>query len=201
MWGLTVLAPAASSPVSAAELRARLRLNDAAEDSALAEFLAAAVERFELDAGRPVLTTSYRQSLARWPGDGVIILGRGGVTSVTAVSSFAADGSPVAINPGSWRADLVTPPARVYLASPPTAITTAGGVPVSPVGFVEFTAGWSDPATVAPLVRTALMLLAGHWYENREAFKDSQSEIRQLPHGWQAVIDKYRLGISGDWGQ
>ena len=199
MYGVEVLA-AAAAPITAAALRGRLRLNDSAEDLDLDEFLAAAVERFETDTGRPVLATSYRQTLSKWP-CGPIVLGRGGVSAVSAVKRYLADGSTETLAADQWRADLVTPPARVALASTPAAVTTAAGIPVSPVGCVEFVAGWSTAAAVPKLVRTALMLLAAHWYENREAWRDSAFEMRELPDGWRAVVSRFKVGISGAWGQ
>lgn len=223
MYGIEVVTPPASAPVTAAELRAWLRLNDSAEDDVLAELLAGAVDLFESDAGRPVLSTVYRQHLTRWPFgaadrsgwygpggipgvlcDGIrvdwpgqVVLGRGGVTAVAGVYRRLADGSAEALS--GWTADLITPPARVSLAAAPAAVTTTAGVPVSPVGYVQYTAGWADAAAVPRLVRTAIRLLAAHWYQNREAHREGS--LAELPDGWRRVVDRYRTGITGDWGQ
>lgn len=193
MFAVEVVTPPAGVPITPEQLRTRLRLNDPAEDPELAEFLAAAVEQFELDTLRPVLATVYRQYLARWPA-GVIVLGRGGVSNVAAVRWYQPDGTLADIAAGDWHADIATPPPRVYLDQIPPGQS-------SPVGCVEFTAGWPDPAAVPPVVRIALMLLAGHWYENREAYRDSPFEMRTLPAGWWSVVNKFKLGIVGDWGQ
>jgi uncharacterized phiE125 gp8 family phage protein len=199
MYGVEVLAAAPAPPVTAAELRARLRLNDQAEDPDLDEFIAAAVEKFEHDThGQPVLATTYRQTLSAWP-CGPIVLGRGGITSVTAVKVYQADGSTVDLAADQWRADLVTPPARVYLAATPAAITTATGIPVSPVGAVEFVAGWPSIAAVPRMVKVALKLLAAHWYEHREAYREGKLE--ELPDGWRAVVAKFDTKLAGHWGQ
>src|SRR5262245_339843 len=193
MFAVFETIPPTGVPITAAELRTRLRLNEQGEDAELDEFLASAVEQFELDALRPVLATGYRQDLSRWPA-GVVICGRGGVPSITAVRRYPADGTTESLDPAAWHADISTPPARVYLDSiPPTEH--------SPVGCVEFTAGWPDPAAVPAVVRTALMLLAGHWYENREAYRDSPFDMHALPAGWWSVVNKFKLGLSGDWGQ
>lgn len=226
MYGIEVITPPASVPVTAAELRGRLRLNDTAEDGVLTELLAAAVELFEEDTHRPVLVTAYRQHLSRWPwsvcfGPGVpppadpvaylpvipgggpaiapgrIALARGGVTTVTAVYRRLADGSAEEVE--DWTADLWCPPARVILAAVPDPVTTAAGVPISPVGYVDYTAGWSSPAAVPQMVRTALMLIAAHWYEHRESY--TEKDLGELPAGWSRVVNKFKLGISGDWGQ
>lgn len=197
MYGIAIVTPAAA-PITAEQLRSRLRINGTSEDADLEEFLAAAVERFEDDTGRPVLATAYRQDLSRWP-CGPIVLGRGGVTAVTAVQRYLADGSAEDLDPDQWHADLLTPPARVRLASVPATVTTAAGVPVSPVGCVQFTAGWSGAAAVPPQVLTALKLLAGHYYEHREAF--TEAKLTELPAGWARVVSRFKLGLSGDWGQ
>jgi uncharacterized phiE125 gp8 family phage protein len=197
LYAVEVLTPAAA-PIAAAELRARLRLNSAGEDSTLVELLAGAVELFEEDTRRPVLATTYRQHLARWPADGVIVLGRGGVTAVTAVKRVT-DAVGTVEDVAGYLVDLATPPARVVLAEVPDQVETAAGVVVAPVGYVEFTAGWANAAAVPQLVRTALMLMAAHHYEHREAFE--AGELDQLPAGWERVTRRYRLGLSGDWGQ
>ncbi len=223
MYGIEVVTPPANEAVAAADMRKWLRLNDTSEDDVLAELLAGAVDLFENDTGRPVLETVYRQHLTRWPYGpavptgpmpgavvyeaaltgmnrpwfpGQIVLGRGGVTSVAGLFRKLADGSAVAVT--GWTADLSTPPARVSLAGVPNPVLTATGVPVSPVGYVEYTAGWSD-TEVPKLVLTAIKLLAAHWYRNREAYTGER--LGELPAGWCRVVNRYKLGISGDWGQ
>lgn len=197
MYGIEIVTPAVA-PIAAAALRTRLRLNDPGEDAELEELLASAAEQFEEEARRPVLATTYRQNLSCWP-CGPIVLGRGGVTAVTAVGWYDADGERHDLDADQWRAELLTPPARVSLLVPPDAVTTEAGIEVATVGYVEFTAGWADAGSVPRRVRTAIMLLAGHWYANREAYHEGT--LNELPQGWRAVIDQYRLGLSGDLGQ
>jgi uncharacterized phiE125 gp8 family phage protein len=197
MYSVDVHTAASGQPLTAAQLRGWLRLNHATEDDTLDELVAAAVERFESDTRRPVLATVYRQSLAAWP-CGPIVLGRGGVTAVGAVKRYT-DAGGTTEDVAGYVADLTTPPARVTLPDVPDPVETAGGVAVTPVGYVEFTAGWANAAAVPALVRTALKLLAAHWYEHREAYREGA--LVETPDGWARVVNQYRLGLSGDWGQ
>jgi len=192
MYQVEVITPPATSPLTAAQLRAHLRLNDTSEDSQLDDFIAQAVERFEIDAKRPVLATAYRQYFARWPLC-PLVLGRGGVTAVTAVKRYTAAGDIETVT--GWRSDVKTPPSRVFFPD---------GIPAKdydPAGYVEFAAGWANAGAVPKTVLGALKLLAGHWYENREAYRDSAFELRETPLGWASVCRSYSLGLSGDWGQ
>lgn len=186
-----------AAPLTAAEVRAHLRLNDTSEDALLDEFIDAAVARFEDETKRPVLTATFRQYLARWPQ--AIVLGRGGVTAVSSISRVISD-SVIELLSG-YVVDLNTTPARVTLKAVPNLVVTADGVTRTPCGYVEFTAGWANAAAVPRDVRTALKLLAGHFYANREAYRDSAFEMRELPAGFASVCDKYRLGLTGPWGQ
>lgn len=198
MYSLTITTPRAGDPLTAAELREFLRLNDSAEDALLAELVTAAADRFELDARRPVLATTYRQHFARWP-CGPLVLGRAGVTAVTAVAALDQAGAATAIAAGSgYTADLYTPPPRVHLAAVPAVGSAAA---YSPVGYVDFTAGWADTAAVPKAVRVAVRQLAAHWYEHREAYRDSAFELRELQLGWAGVVRQFAHGVTGDWGQ
>lgn len=200
MFHVTCFAAPLTQPVSVDALRDFLRLNDKSEDAQLSEFLAAAVDLFESESGRAVLSARYRQDLSAWPG-GPIVLGKGGVTAITSVNVYQADGSALPLAAVQWSADLMTPPARVFVASVPAPIAGPTGIPVSPVGNVEFTAGWDTPASVPNAVRVAIKQLAAHWYETREAFTASASEMKTTPKGWARVVDRYRTGVSGPWGQ
>lgn len=216
MFNVEVTAAPAAPAVTVDELRAHLRMNNTAEDDLLAEFLAAAEERFEDDTQRPVMQTVYRQSFSRWPVPHYwpayahphttpyscrwpfgIVLARGGVSAVGSVKRYLADGTTEDV--ADWSADLQTPPARVMLAAIPDPLTTAAGVLVSPAGYVEYTAGWATAGAVPRTVRMAIKLLAAHWYDYREAY--TEKNLNELSAGWCRVVSRYKLGLSGDWGQ
>lgn len=183
---------AAASPITAAELRAYLRLNDSSEDTLLTELLVAAAERFEDETLRPVLTRNYRQFLERW--NLKIILGRAGITAVTGVKQLLANGSTANVN---YVADLNTAPNHVRIDAYPVVIFSAAGIPISPVGYIDFTAGWANTAAVPKGVLVAMKSLAGHWYENREAF--TERSLGALEQGWDRLITQYKLGIREGW--
>lgn len=184
-----------AAPLTAADLRTYLRLNDQGEDALLTELLAAAAERFEDDTRRPVLSTTYRQYLDEWALE--IPLGRGGVTSVAAVKKYSADATTTS-NVAGYLADLKTSPQRVLLPELPDLVETMAGVTVRPCGYVEFVAGWANAAAVPKAVLVALKSLAGHWYENREAY--AEGVLDEVAQGWERVVARYRLGLAGWWG-
>ena len=207
MVNVEVLTSPTTLPVSVDELKLWLRLNDSAEDALLAELLGAAVDQFEADTRRPVLSTTYRQTLAKWPtrivtsnecGHSIgLILGRGGVTSITAVKSIdPVDNSESDLT--GWRAELSLTPAKILLDSVPSVPLPLMGYGRS-VGYVTFVAGWPDAAAVPHRVKVAIKLLAAHWYKNREAY--GEGKLEDLPNGWRSVVGMYQLGLDGTWDQ
>lgn len=60
---------------------------------------------------------------------------------------------------------------------------------------VEFTAGYGANATDVPqAIRTAILLIVAHWYNNREASVEGQQS--EIPFGASALLSPYRrIGI------
>ena len=183
-----LVTPRASEPVGLPDLKAHLRHNlGDAEDDLLAELVGAAADLFERHTGRPVLPTVFRQWL---PGLGEVHLLRANVTAVASVTYFDADGETAAL--ADWRADLIEVPAVVYL---PGGAYPAVQADRRRVGYVQFTAGWPDAAAVPKPVKTAIKLLAAHWYRFREAYQPG-AELAELPQGFRAVCDLYDSGLT-----
>lgn len=195
MYGIEIHTAAASLPLEVdgdTGLRARLRLNDQGEDDLLEQFIRSACDRFEADTNRPVIATVYRQYVNRWPTE--LVLGRGGVTSVASVIAYIAAGVESTVNASTWRAQLKAPPAAIIFPD-----STPDASLWHPAGYVQYTAGWANAAAVPAEVVTAIALLAGFFYQNREAF--TEADLKALPIGWQSIVGRYKLGLSGDWGQ
>lgn len=190
VYGIEILTAPAELPLEVADLRAFIRIAVEDEDDFLSELIEAAAEQFENDTRRPILSTTYRQTFTRWADP--LVLGRGGVTAIEALEALDPAGD--VIGPVQFLADLKTPPARLHLAEPAEALD------YSPVGQCDYVAGWAEPDDVPRDVRLAVRQLAAHWYLHREAYHGGP-ELRPVPRGWDVIVRRHALGLSGDWGQ
>lgn len=187
---IEVVTPAASMPVTLAELKSHLQLNRDDDDTDLTLFLLSAIETFEFETLRPAIATSYRQytTFPDWSYQ-PIVLGRGKATAIASIQYTAADGSTVTL--AGCRNDLVGPIGKIF--SP-----TAGWPAIDPAAVrpvrVEFTAGWANAAAVPADVKVAIRMLAAHWYANRDAYGDVGT-VNETPQGFQRVCNKYRLSM------
>src|SRR4051794_14995474 len=114
MAALTELKPPAAEPLSAAELRAHLRLAANAEEEALLlELLAAARGFVQAEAGLCLIERELRLTLDRWPAGGTVSLPRHPVRAVLAVTVGGADAPSEALAPDRYAADTLSRPARM----------------------------------------------------------------------------------------
>lgn len=161
-----LLAGPASEPVSLAEAKAFLRLDEVAEDALVTTLIAAARMHMESVTGRALIEQSWRVVLDDWPETGVLALPVLPVRSITAVTAHDADGSPHALELAQFRLE----PGEGACLSFPTAVA---GAPVLQQNFgieVDVLAGYGATGTDVPApLRQAILALVGYWFEHRDA--------------------------------
>jgi len=154
-------------PISLVEAKAHLKVDVTADDDYITALITAARQRLEIDAGLAIITQTLEMGLDCFPMDGSPIkLKRPLLQSITSIIYVDSDGVDITWDSSEYRMDLASKPARItpaYGYSYPVAIAVTGAVKI------RYVAGYGDAGTDVPkdLIRAMLMLI-GHWYENRE---------------------------------
>lgn len=176
------------APVTLAEAKEHLRVEIADDDDYITNLVDAARVYCESGWGLALITQSHRVLLDAWPTGG-LKLRPYPVASVTHVKLW--DGSAFATS--SLSTQLITGrPALLVLAdgaSPPVPARTRQGIEV------EFVSGFGDAADVPAAIKQAILLLVGHWYENREASVSSKTGFgvsADLTRGVEDLMAAYR---------
>lgn len=182
-----VTTPPASEPVTLEEARAQLRLTGEAEDGLLGRLIAAARAQVERATRRALVTQGWRLYLDAWPPGRVVRLPVAPVASVETITVYDGDGMPVALDPQAYRLDGAAEPPRLKVSA---------GAPAGVSGFngieIDFTAGYGAGSTDVPQpLRHAVLLLAAHWFEHREAVADIGA--LGMPPGVAALLSSYRM--------
>lgn len=156
------LAGPAVEPVTLAEIRTYLRVDDTSEDDLLAALAMAARRTVEAAARIALVSQAWRVSLPRVPRGGVVALPLAPILSVDAVHLVTAGGTSE-VPAEHYAIDLGTEPARVTLD--PDAIVAGASVR----GLtVDVTAGFGPaPSDVPQPIRLAILRLAARWYAER----------------------------------
>lgn len=181
-------------PLQAADLRTRLRIDTASEDDALAAFLAAAASDIDGPdgAGVAMMAQTWTRTLDGWAGD--LCLPGWPVTGVAEIRYLDRD--------GDWQVLDHAAAFRLVLSPEPARLVRRPGAPALPAlqagpGTVEvdYTLGRATAADVDQGLVTALALIAGHYFENREA--TAPGEVREVPLGAQHILARFRRGRVG----
>jgi len=196
-WALQELEAPTEEPVTLADAKLHLRVDGDEENTWIERAIRAAREFCEETQQRAYVSRRFRMSLERWPCGRIIVLPKPPLQSVEVITYILADGTVETLGPSQYVVDAASEPGTIYLA--PGASWPAGqlapGMPIR----VEFTAGYGAAAAVPERVKQAILLLVGHWYENRETVLVG-SISRSLEFAVEALLWQDRFWYSGPEG-
>ncbi|MGU3456576.1 head-tail connector protein [Brevundimonas sp. M1A4_2e] len=152
------------------------------DDELVTDLINAAIDFVEGPDGIGVAlrSSTWRMSFDAFPSNISIALSP--VKSVEAITYLDAAGDVQTLDPDLYHVDVDQRPALVAFHHRPTTKAVPGAVKV------EFTAGYE---TVPADLRQAMLLLIGHWFENREAAL--VGNVKTIPLGVDRILRKYRV--------
>ncbi|OYW67919.1 MAG: hypothetical protein B7Z40_05180 [Bosea sp. 12-68-7] len=180
------LTPPAEEPVSLAEARAFLRLEETAEDDLLATLITAARLMVEAASGRLLVDQSWRIVIDRWPKGGVLRLPLSPVGAITAARVYDALGIAQPVQPSALRLDTSADPPLLQVVGEVPEIGRAQGAIE-----IDVVAGFGATAAAVPaLLRQAVLRLAARWFEHRGDVVGRDAET--LPPEILALVAPFR---------
>lgn len=223
-----IVTPPTFSALVPADMRTWLNTNDETEDIFLSDLALAAADEWTNETGHVLCSTGFRLYLDNFPmtyndgqawryGNGqeygqgfypwgcrntnppslTIYLPRYPVSAVTSVEYLDTNGSWQTLLGCTY--DTAGKPARVVL---PTSLPQLHPTQ-RPCVRVNFTAGYSDAASIPRSALVAIRLLAAHWYNNStgDGGAYTTDDLKELPHGWERIASRWALQLSGDWNR
>jgi uncharacterized phiE125 gp8 family phage protein len=184
-----LVTPPAEEPVSLAEAKAHLRVDHDAEDTLISMLIGAAREYVEQGAARALMPQTWRLSLESLPGGRCPIeLPLPPLRSVESITYQDDDGAEQTLDDALYLVDTDDEPGKVlpvYDGEWPDGRCDVNAVKVT------YIAGYEDADHVPKRAKQAILLLVGHWFENREAVGTAGRELEmavtnlmgQLWHG------------------
>jgi len=185
--------PPAIEPVTLAEAKAHLRVDSSDEDTLIGGLVAAAVSHLDGQGvlGRAMITQSWATWVRNSPS--VVTLPVGPFQSLTSVEYYDSENalqtSDVANYEVRLAGDFVT-------VQPKSGFAWPGAYSRPDAIKITYAAGYGDAAADVPQsIRQAILLLVGHWYENREAV--TEGTFKEMPMAVDALIGVERVGWYG----
>lgn len=187
-WTLEVVTPPATPPVSLEEAKLHLRVDHDDEDALITGYVAAATEWAEDFQQRSFVTRTYELVLPRFPSGGrVIRLPKPPAQSVTSIAYLDRDEATVTFDAGGYML-LKAQHGEIHLRAEAWPRTAERGDAVT----ITYVAGYGDAAAVPEVAKSAILLLTGHLYENRETVVVASGPPFSLPLGAQSLLSLRR---------
>ena len=151
-----LLAGPAVEPVTLAEMRAYLRLDDEAEDGLVSALIGAARLLVEAASGRILVEQSWRLVLDRWPRSRIVAPPFSPLIAVEGVRVERGGGDP-----GVEGVRLLGEDRLLVDPAVPDPLPVRGGIEI------DLRAGYGGPEAVPPPLVQAIRVLVARWFENR----------------------------------
>ena len=167
MYGLSLVTPAATEPVTLDEVRRQLALGDnTTHDAMLLTYIAAARDYVERYTNRQLVTATWDLQIDWFPlGLEPIYLPRGPLQSVTSITYLAAaDGASTTWSSANYRVLTSTDPGKIvpaFSVAYPASRWIAGAV------TIRFVAGYGAASAVPAQLKQAILLLVTNLFESR----------------------------------
>ena len=163
---IRVITPPSEEPVTLDEAKLHCRVDVDVDDTLITALITAAREYSERMAWRSFLTQTIQLWLEAWPPGDAIEIPRPPLQGVNSITWFDEDDAPHVLEASTYFVDYYSEPGRAILRAneswPSTTLRAYNSI------VVEYDAGWETAEDVPQHYKQAILLLVGHWYENRE---------------------------------
>jgi uncharacterized phiE125 gp8 family phage protein len=181
-----LLAGPAEEPLSLAETKAFLKLDDTAEDALVTTLIAAARLHVEGITAKAMVAQTWRVVLSKWPPEREVALPVGPLLSLEAVTAYDDDGEATEIDVEQFELDVATPRLRLPATFDPPLVRERQGIEI------DYVAGYgSDPEDVPADLKHAMLVLVAYWFEHRDAVIVAGSGS-VVPTGFDRLVANYR---------
>lgn len=195
--GYTLITGPTSEPVTLTEAKDHCRVAIAEDDGLIAGYILAARNYLEEISGRAFLTQTWDATFdGDWPWlydidthrhSRLIQLLKSPVQSVTSVTYVDSTGATQTLASNQYVVDTASLIGNIY---PAYGVTWPSVRCQRAAIIVRFVAGWTN--NFPDSLRHALLLLVGHWYENRESVVIGQTPS-ELPMSVASLVAPYRV--------
>lgn len=174
-----ITAPA-SEPISLNEAKLHLRVSNTLEDSVITNLIIVARQWVENYTWRPLITQTIDVVFDTLESKELII-NKSPIQSVTSIKYIDQDGTEQTLDTNKYVVDLLGQPGRIKLDAIPNTKDTLNAYKI------RIVCGYANAASVPQLYKSAMLLLIGHLYENKQQVQ-SQT-LSEIPFGIKVLLD------------
>jgi uncharacterized phiE125 gp8 family phage protein len=182
-----LITPPGAEPLTLAETKAHLRLDQDEEDALVLSLIRTAREHLERETGLCLISQTWRLYLDHWPDDGIVRIAKTQVQAIQNVTAYGCDGAESSVSLDDHLLDGQGRPSRLWLRNPPLAGQPLNGIEI------DFTAGYGEAGTDVPdTLKRAMLLHIGHMFAFRGVVSPDQQPAG-VPESYERLLAPFRL--------
>lgn len=178
--GYVLITPPATLAVTLAAAKEYLRILHDDEDAAIERLIAAATSHAETMTGRLIAAQTWEYRLPSF--GGAIAIEKGPVASITSVTYRDGDGVDQVLASTAYALAIDEDPQQLLA----TGEWPAGASAVR----VRYAAGFAESDPVLAAIRQAILMLVGHWFDNRSTA--AAGTTTEIPLSFDALLWPHR---------
>ena len=174
-----IVTPPSEEPITLDEVRDHLRIDDTGQDATITGYLVAARTLAELWCRRALITQTRDLWLETWPWADRIDIPNPPLQSVTWVKYYDTASVAYTMSTDDYLVNSHQEPGQVVLGygkSWPSATLRPG-----PAINVRYVCGFGTPSQVPAIYKQGILLIVGHFFENREEVSPANVRLQQMP--------------------
>lgn len=190
MAGLVQITAPVEEPITVQEAKLHCRVEHEEDDFIIAGLITGARQWIENFTHRALITQTWELTADEFPTNNApILLPNGRISSVTSFGYVDPENGVATMDgsPTQYYVDSSSIPGRVYLPSGGSWPTVSGQNSLT----IRYTVGYGLAAAVPKAIKAAMLMLVGHWYENREAV--SIVQMYSVPFAIESILLPYRI--------
>ena len=181
-----------SEPITVAEVKDHLRISNNNEDDLIRSLITSERKLLEENYSIRLLTQTWEYKLDAWPrGVDCIEIPFYPVASISSITYIDSDGNSQTWSASEYDVDVDSRPPRIAL-DPDYSYPNLETARIKPITITLIAGYGSDGSYVPDPILSALRMMVGHRYENREATSFIETEVRVVPLGVDSLMSPYR---------
>ena len=189
-YGLSINTAATSDPVTTAEAKTHLAIDDDYYDTFVGSLISAATGHVENMTNRQIMSATYDLKVDRFPsGRRRLFIPKGQLTSVTSVTYTDTNGDSQTFSSSDY--SVVTDQEPGFIEPVYDKVWPAARLQAETVA-VRFVAGYASASDVPDGIKQAILLTVGHWFANREAV--SNGSFTEVPMAVESLANQFKIG-------